>query len=882
MRINLSEHRLIQRTLAEQVDPTRYSTRVAGANVELQKQAYQEQLAANQASGLPVSQISAPLAAEVREKQLQGPLVTTLGQTTTPTAAGILTQAKTIAQSPGGVTYTPSAGEIESRAPLQFGQDITRQLGLIDTSKLTPFSGEGHGGVAETPEQFETRRAAIETQNTQRLQQADMRRAEERRRALGTSGVSTAQATAPAAISAGAGAALANLPPGSEFLAPYLQDFQQNMLKSLQENAELTKGMLGRQASTFDAIDAQLSDIREGYKTSADAIQGLLQDTREQSDENLAKQQRASEERLAWEQTKQERTITKQKKAQHDAMVAQIALAGGFGQDAGLSAVAGSDAEFDSRLSELQTAYSFARTDLDAKFSGLYLENQNNYMNGTVDNMKELRGALERIGLQSASSLQARQQAVNDLLLESWERQTTLRTQTSEKTLDIAGQMATMASQERTAKLQAEQWLKQYQFSVDSSNRNFAFEQSKWDTELQLKQQEGAGASYAKDFQLRQQTAGDIRTAYTSDKTISAYDTTYRPAYESFQEAYSTYQSAKGDKKAALQALTVAYKNITGGAQADGVTGLLSGIGINFLGKKDTFTKEDIPVMQDTVQGIFDASKQRRDARVAGLRSQVDMVNGQITDPSIQLTYSQAGLPFTPPALRMSSDPSWLSKSGTLSIGGRSYTGQNEMLTKLKAADDAYFSDFGSHLSYTVSGNTISLDPIQSESAYDYMIGVGLGSNEQPGYAPQAMAPSGNFLSALASAHQEHEGFFPGSVSQRNNNPGNLKYIGQAGATGKDERNFAIFPTLQAGMVALKNDLMAKITGKSKPLQNSLDRQGKTYAQATFQDYINIYAPREDSNDPQSYANVLTKKLRSVGFNVSPATPLSQLASMIA
>ncbi len=45
------------------------------------------------------------------------------------------------------------------------------------------------------------------------------------------------------------------------------------------------------------------------------------------------------------------------------------------------------------------------------------------------------------------------------------------------------------------------------------------------------------------------------------------------------------------------------------------------------------------------------------------------------------------------------------------------------------------------------------------------------------------------------------------SVSLRNNNPGNLKYIGQAGAIGADKRGFARFATLEAGISAHKNQI---------------------------------------------------------------------------
>ncbi|MFH1546475.1 MAG: hypothetical protein ABIE14_03810 [Patescibacteria group bacterium] len=46
-----------------------------------------------------------------------------------------------------------------------------------------------------------------------------------------------------------------------------------------------------------------------------------------------------------------------------------------------------------------------------------------------------------------------------------------------------------------------------------------------------------------------------------------------------------------------------------------------------------------------------------------------------------------------------------------------------------------------------------------------------------------------------------------GSRSMRNNNPGNLKFIGQAGAIGADEKNFARFATLEAGVAAHKNQI---------------------------------------------------------------------------
>ena len=92
-------------------------------------------------------------------------------------------------------------------------------------------------------------------------------------------------------------------------------------------------------------------------------------------------------------------------------------------------------------------------------------------------------------------------------------------------------------------------------------------------------------------------------------------------------------------------------------------------------------------------------------------------------------------------------------------------------------------------------------------------------------------------FSTVASAIQTIEGWFPGSVSQSNNNPGNLKYAGQPGAIGQDASGFAVFPTVAAGTQALDNQI-------------ALDASRGL----TIQQFAAKYAPAQDSNNPASYA----------------------------
>lgn len=103
------------------------------------------------------------------------------------------------------------------------------------------------------------------------------------------------------------------------------------------------------------------------------------------------------------------------------------------------------------------------------------------------------------------------------------------------------------------------------------------------------------------------------------------------------------------------------------------------------------------------------------------------------------------------------------------------------------------------------------------------------------------------YIDKWAAAIQAHEGWTPGSRSYRNNNPGNLQYAGQTGSTGKDEKGFAIFPTYDLGLAALKRQLrkyvadhpgysilniMALYLGNKDPLHPAVTDQGDPFAYA--------------------------------------------------
>lgn len=106
-------------------------------------------------------------------------------------------------------------------------------------------------------------------------------------------------------------------------------------------------------------------------------------------------------------------------------------------------------------------------------------------------------------------------------------------------------------------------------------------------------------------------------------------------------------------------------------------------------------------------------------------------------------------------------------------------------------------------------------------------------------------------VESLAAAIQTFEGYYPGTRAYRNNNPGNLKFAGQPGTTGQDDKGFAIFATFVDGWNALITLIRKRIS------------QHPTW---TILDFFMSYAPPSDNNDTTGYANFVAK---TVGAPIS-------------
>lgn len=117
---------------------------------------------------------------------------------------------------------------------------------------------------------------------------------------------------------------------------------------------------------------------------------------------------------------------------------------------------------------------------------------------------------------------------------------------------------------------------------------------------------------------------------------------------------------------------------------------------------------------------------------------------------------------------------------------------------------------------------------------------------------------SKSFIPMFAKAIQDHEGFYTGSRSFRNNSPANFKtggrltaYMQKLGGIGLDKDGFVKFPDYQTGFNALCLFLTDACNGKLLSYKPDM----------TLVDFFRKYAPSSDNNDPINYAKVVANKI---------------------
>lgn len=273
----------------------------------------------------------------------------------------------------------------------------------------------------------------------------------------------------------------ANLPPEAAGLAPFFQNILDTITQGQNDQAAATEALLNGGTidvngnpvnvqginSLYDDMDKKIQGLEDGYVAMQDGIQGMLDKAKEQQDKYISEQEEAAKQRMAWQETQMLRQAANEKQDAVDSRIARLALTGGFGSDGGLREIEETRASYEARMDDIKTEMGVQRTELAAKFTGLYLEASNAHLTASISNIRETSAALERIAGQSMASKQARASAEQGVVTKFVDSQVAARKEYAGTLKEYGQQMVQMIYQEKEFKRQDEaqawdqfKWLK--------------------------------------------------------------------------------------------------------------------------------------------------------------------------------------------------------------------------------------------------------------------------------------------------------------------------------------------------------------------------------------------------------------------------------------
>ena len=373
-----------------------------------------------------------------------------------------------------GVVLTPEQAVNKLNSPEQqkniqgamenVGKNLTPRgnmpAGYVDPSTIQPTET---AGAPESPASVDSRRNDAAVTNAKLIQIQEER---DQAAQKAKEGKEPQIEQPPSPLAGAMQSALMGLDPEEQaLLAPLIAQIESNLQKDTQGNEDIMKTMLeggtykGQTIEgirpTFDSIKSDLEQQRTDQKAFFDIMQETAKEMRDETQKVLSEKQESANNQLEWMRQKEEMRISKEKTKQHESLVAQWALGGGFAQDAALREVRESDASFDSQFANLQTEVGMQRTDIAARFSGMYLENQNAYRASSMQNMKDLKDSLQNISNAGIANKKTKAEAEMSLMEKSWEKEVAARKEYTTSSQKAIEQMIKMANDEKKSKSDA-------------------------------------------------------------------------------------------------------------------------------------------------------------------------------------------------------------------------------------------------------------------------------------------------------------------------------------------------------------------------------------------------------------------------------------------
>lgn len=211
-------------------------------------------------------------------------------------------------------------------------------------------------------------------------------------------------------------AVVSMLPQGMEGLAPVIQNLMQSNRDAVAGYEGLGNTLLQRMEEQGRTTEEKLDKLAADARGDSDKIQGFLDEMAERQERNIAEQEKAARERLELNVLRGRRETAVKEQRAVDSKIAEIALKGRIQSDGASAELDGIHRHYEGELADLEMEAGAQRTELSAKFTGLYTQVMDSYYLNSISNLKDTNARLERITMQDIQSGEARSAAENSII----------------------------------------------------------------------------------------------------------------------------------------------------------------------------------------------------------------------------------------------------------------------------------------------------------------------------------------------------------------------------------------------------------------------------------------------------------------------------------
>ena len=442
-------------------------------------------------------------------------------------------------------------------------------------------------------------------------------------------------------------AIMAGLPQQYQSLGPALKSLLAQGNQGIAEQVGLAGQSVNAANASYASSAGILNKLATQITGTKNDMKAVLDTVKASQEQALLAEKKAVEDRNTWDVQKRERELRSKQQKDIEGKITELGFKGGFGSGKGIQDIRDAEVQWEQAITDLQMEAGVQRTELAAKFTGMWNKIQEDYASGMASKLKTWKQEMNTLALKGIDITDKRDERVqkaNEALVTNVSK---IRGDTSKGFMDGVKEMRDIASDERTFNAQEDKWqeqIRQHNEDVQLRREEFTIRLAeKADTALDRADTKERDLSNKKveaitklidqddaiKLFLQARTVHDTLTTAFADKGNPFRDRAMAKAYEKLIEPNSVVMPGEYTDIAANVPL------------ASKIQGKLARV----LSGGLAWTEDEREALKQIGDSLFTSYQRHYNESSQKFMSQMEYHNSTITNPSYHLSPSFFGLP---------------------------------------------------------------------------------------------------------------------------------------------------------------------------------------------------------------------------------------------